>query len=269
MAQSSTQPLVTTVIPSFNQGRFLEEALQSVFGQQVPVEVFVMDGGSSDHSLDILHQWAPRLAGWRSHADEGQAAAINEGVALGRAPFVCWLNSDDLFLPDGLARLVQALQRLPDAPAVYARAWNRRQRSGKQSPIWVEPFNERRLATRCIIAQPATLIRRSAWLAVGGLDENLHMALDYDLWWRLYKSCGALQFVDHYVAVNRDHDATKTNLYRRRHYSEAIAVVRKYHGKVPVRWWLAQPYSVWFRTLMCYGRQSYAGIRGARNAKRG
>lgn len=73
------------------------------------------------------------------------------------------------------------------------------------------------------------------------------MAMDYDLWWRLYKQGGAY-FVDEFVAANRDHEATKTKTLRRRHYQEAMAVVRKYHGCVPLKWWLAQPYAVWFKS---------------------
>lgn len=243
------EPLVTVAVPSFNQGRFLDDALASIFQQEVPVEVFVLDGGSSDHSVDVIRKWEHRLAGWRSHADDGQAAAINEGIAQGRAPYVCWLNSDDWFLPGGLAKLIAESEKYPDAPAVYGRAWNVVQKSGKRYPVWVEPFLERRLALRCIISQPATLIRRAAWESVGGVDGKLHMAMDYDLWWRLFKQAGSLQFLDDFVAVNREHEATKTKTQRRRHYQEAINVVRKYYGRVPLKWWLAQPYAVWFKSI--------------------
>lgn len=106
------------------------------------------------------------------------------------------------------------------------------------------------MANFCIVSQPGTLIRRAAWDAVGGVDGSMHMAMDYDLWWRLYKQAGPLQFVDDFVAVNRDHDNTKTNSLRRRHYQEAMAVVRKHHGRVPLKWWLAQPYAVWFRAAV-------------------
>jgi GT2 family glycosyltransferase len=190
------------------------------------------------------------LAGWRSHADEGQAASINEGIALGRAPFVCWLNSDDWFLPGALSTLLCLLQERQEVPAVYGRSWNVVQKTGKRDPVWVEPFDEKRLALRCIISQPATLIRRIAWDAVGGVDGHLHMAMDYDLWWRLFKLVGPLHFVDRFVAVNRVHEATKTNTQRRRHYREAIEVVRKYNGYVPLKWWLAQPYAVWFKSIV-------------------
>lgn len=242
-------PLVTVAVPSFNQGRYLDAALESIFSQGVPVEVFVMDGGSTDESLEVIRKWEGHLAGWRSHADDGQAAAINEGIAQGRAPNVCWLNSDDWLLPGGLAKLLGTLEAHPNAPAVYGRSWNVVQKTGKRTPVWVEPFDECRLALRCIISQPATLIRRSAWDAVGGVDGRLHMAMDYDLWWRLYKQLGPMQFLDDFVAVNRDHEETKTKTQRKRHYQEAMAVVRKYYGSVPIKWWLAQPYAVWFKSI--------------------
>lgn len=244
------ESLVTIAVPSFNQGRFLDDALASIFQQQVPVEVFVLDGGSTDNSVDIIRKWEHRLAGWRSHADDGQAAAINEGIAQGRAAYVCWLNSDDWFLPGGLEKLLAGMEQYPDTPAVYGRSWNVVQKSGKRYPVWVEPFNEHRLALRCIISQPATLIRRSAWEAVGGVDAKLHMVMDYDLWWRLFKQTGSLQFLDDFVAVNREHEDTKTKTQRRRHYQEAMGVVRKYYGQVPLKWWLAQPYAVWFKSII-------------------
>lgn len=209
----------------------------------------MLDGGSTDNSIEVIKKWKSQLTGWRSCADDGQASAINEGIAQGNAPFVCWLNSDDWFLPGGLSKLLDELQTHPEVPAVYGRSWNVVQKTGKRAPVWVEPFDERRLALRCIVSQPATLIRRSAWEAVGGVDARLHMAMDYDLWWRLYKQIGKLHFVNDFVAINRDHEATKTKTLRRRHYQEAMAVVRKYHGRVPMKWWLAQPYAVWFKSI--------------------
>jgi GT2 family glycosyltransferase len=243
-------PVVTIAVPSYNQGQFLDAALASIFAQDVAIEVFVLDGGSTDGSLDVIKHYADRLAGWRSHPDGGQAAAINEGVARGTAPYVGWLNSDDTLLDGGLKQLVAALERAPQAPAAYGRVWNYVQQTGVQKPIWVEPFSERRLALRCIVSQPGTLVRRAAWESVGGLNGDLRMALDYDLWWRLYKQFAPLAFVDDFVALNRDHAETKTNTQRVRHYREAMAIVRKYHGRVPLKWWLAQPYAVWLKAAL-------------------
>lgn len=242
-------PLVTIAVPSFNQADFLNDALSSIFEQDVPVEVFVMDGGSTDGSIDIIRKWAPHLSGWRSRPDEGQAAAINEGISQGTAPYVCWINSDDWFLSGGLQKLLDKLSSHADVPAVYGRVWNVNQNSNRRNSVWVEPFSKKRLATRCIISQPGTLIRRNAWEHVGGLDEHLQFSMDYDLWWRLYIKFGELSFLDDFVAVNRVHEGTKTRNFRLQHYDESVSVVKKYNGKVPIKWRLLKPYSVWFRTI--------------------
>jgi len=243
-------PLITVAVPSFNQARYLEQALDSILGQDLPLEVFVADAGSKDGSVRIIERYADRLAGWRSHPDAGQSAAINECIRRGTAEYVCWLNSDDLLLPGGLHKLWKRLDDDRELPVAFARAWNLDDATGRKSPVWVEPFDVRRLATRCIVSQPATLIRRACWEAVGGIDEKLHMSMDYDLWWRLYKRFGPLGFVDDFTAVNREHQDTKTRRNRRRHYREAMAVVRRHYGSVPLKWWLAQPYAVWYRSLV-------------------
>ena len=245
-----TAPLITIGVPSYNQGRFLDAALASIFDQALPIEVFVADGGSNDNSVDVIKKFSGRIAGWRSHPDRGQAAAINECIARGSAPFVGWLNSDDCLLDGGLKHLVDALERSPAAPAAYGKVWNDKERSGSRKEVWVEPFSEQRLALRCIISQPGTLIRRSAWEAVGGVNNDLKMVMDYDLWWRLYKRYAPLVFVDEFVALNRDHGDTKTNSNRRLHYQEAMQVVRKHHGRLPWKWWLAQPYAVWLKAIV-------------------
>ncbi len=242
-------PIITIAVPSYNQGKFLNDALASIFQQNLAVEVFVMDGGSSDNSLDVIQKWQHKLTGWRSQKDDGQAAAINEGIAGGKAPYVCWLNSDDMLLPGGLAKLLNVLQSHSYLSAVYGRSWSIIEKSQKKYPVWVEPFNEHRLALRCIISQPSTLIRRVAWERVGGLDTKLQMAMDYDLWWRLWKGGSPLEFVDEFISINREHSGTKTNTKRREHYQEAIKVIRTHYGRVPIKWWLAQPYAVWFKSL--------------------
>lgn len=243
-------PLVTVVIPSFNQGQFLEKTLESVFQQDLRMEVFVLDGGSTDGSVDIIERWSSKLAGWRSYRDNGQSAAINEGVMLGKAPYVTWLNSDDYWLPEKIKSLIKALELNPESPMAYGRVYNYDEVTGKFSNVWVEEFDPSRLKKRCTISQPATLIRRDAWIEVGGLDPNLKMAMDYDLWWRLYKGYGAPIYMNEFIAVNRQHQDTKTQSQRFSHYKEAMGVVKKHTGSVPLKWWLYQPYAVWLKSIL-------------------
>lgn len=236
--------LVTVVIPSYNQADYLEAALKSVFEQPTYTETIVVDGGSTDKSIEVIKKYESRLFWWRSSKDGGQAAAINEGVNKGSAPYVCWLNSDDLFLPGGLSNLLIELEKYRSAPAAYGKCLVVDKHGKKRKTYWTVPFSERHLANRCFIAQPATLIRRSAWDRVDGLDENLHMSLDYDLWWRLYKCFGPMLYTERIVAASRDHRETKTNVFRRRHYRESMRIVRKHYGKVPLKWYLAWPFRV-------------------------
>jgi glycosyltransferase involved in cell wall biosynthesis len=240
-------PRVTLAVPSYNQGRYLAEALDSIFAQDMPVEVYVADGGSTDESVEVIRRFEGRLLGWRSRKDAGQAAAINEGIAAGTAPYVAWLNSDDLLLPGGLRALHDALESSEGTPMAYGRVWNQDD-AGQRKPVYVRPFSEWWMAQLNLVSQPGTLMRRAAWEAVGGVDEQLHLALDYDLWWRLYRRFGAPRFIDAFVAVNRAHGETKTATQRGNHYREAIDVVRRHYGRVPLKWYLAQPYAVWYRS---------------------
>ncbi len=118
-----TEPLVTVAVPNLNHGRYLAAALESIFTQGVPAEVVVMDGGSTDHSLSVIERCKGRLLGWRHGPDGGQAQAVNEGLSMGTAPYVCWLNSDDRFLPGGLRCLLKALSAREEAVVAYGRCW--------------------------------------------------------------------------------------------------------------------------------------------------
>ena len=246
---NSERPIVTVAVPSYNHGRFLDEALASIFGQGVPVEVMLADGGSTDETLQVIQKWKDKLAWWRSGPDGGQSAAINEAISRGCAPYVCWLNADDTFLPGGLQAMVDALESHPDAPATYAKCWTTNAAGKRLMPYLTGPFSVRMLANRCFITQPATLVRRQAWEKVGGIDESFHFALDYELWWRLYKAGGKFIYLRQYVATTRAHLDTKTASQRKKHVLEAMRAVRRHYGRVPLKWYLAWPYSVWAREI--------------------
>ena len=117
-------PLITIVIPSLNQGKYIEKALVSVLNSELPLEIFIMDGGSNDQSVQVIKKWESKITGWRSHPDKGQASAINEGVKLGKAPFICWLNSDDYYLVNGLDKMLVELKKNSNSPIVYGKTLN-------------------------------------------------------------------------------------------------------------------------------------------------
>ncbi|MBK9711154.1 MAG: glycosyltransferase [Kouleothrix sp.] len=229
MKLPNTQPLVSIVTPSLNQGAFIADAIESVLAQDYPnVEYLVVDGGSRDETLDVLRRYAGRVR-WRSEPDGGQADAINKGVALTRGEIVGWLNADDVYAPGAIARAVGELQAHPAAALVYGQA-EFIDRSG--TPLGpcaqVEPFDLHRLIHHLdFIVQPATFFRRAAFAAVGGLDAGLRYCLDYDLWIRL-----ALRYPVRYLpaplARARVYPETKTASGGLERLDEIERMVRRY-----------------------------------------
>lgn len=237
---------VGIVIPNHDQGRFLAQAIESVFEQTgVDLQVAVLDGGSADGSLTVIRRYEARLAYWRSLPDRGQAAAINEGIErLQDTDFVGWLNADDLLLSRALVRLAGYLAERSECAAVFGRAHLINEVGQGIGEYPVRPFKKRDFARTCTICQSASLIRRTAWHAVGGLDESLEMCMDYDLWWRLSK-VGPIGFLEEFVACARDHSATKTQTQKNRMYQEAFEVLRRHLGYVPWRWCLSEAAYAW------------------------
>ena len=235
-------PMITIAVPSLNQGCFLDAALYSIFQQDISVEVVVLDGGSTDGSLSVIKKWESRLFLWKSGPDNGQAAAINEGIGMGTAPYVCWLNADDILYSGGLELLLNTLEENPRSPFAYGRCWTISSGSRKLWPYLTCPFFSRLFDSYCFIAQPATLIRREAWEHAGGLDEDLHFAMDYDLWWRLYHLWGVKpEYNGAFIAGTRLHSGAKTQSHGEAHYVEAMAVVKRHTGYIPLKWHLIRP----------------------------
>lgn len=229
MTQDSL-PLVTIVTPSFNQAPFLRAAIESVLAQDyAAVEYLVMDGGSSDGSVDILKEFTGRVT-WESGRDAGQADALAKGFARARGAILGWLNADDLLFPGALTQAVEHFQANPDVAlvygdAVYVDAEGRTLMPARQ----VRPFDLDRLRYWSdYIVQPSAFFRRTAYEAVGGLDTSLHWALDYDLWLKL----GARYRVDYLRRVwsgYRIQGDSKTVTGSFKRIAEVAAMARR-HG---------------------------------------
>lgn len=235
--KGKNKPSVSVVIPNLDQGKYLEEALKSVIQQKhLDIRIAVMDAGSTDNSLEIIKKYENQIYYWRSHSDEGQAAAINEGtLKLPAADYICWLNSDDTFEENGLEKMVEFLEQNNDFPAVYGRAHITDSENIKIEPYPTAPFSIKDLTEQCFICQPATLIRFQAWLNVQGLNESLYMCMDYDLWWRLAK-VASLGYLEEFTANSRDHEGTKTRNNKRKHYEEAFIILKHNIGYIPWSW---------------------------------
>jgi GT2 family glycosyltransferase len=231
---------IAIVIPSLNQGSFLGEAIESLLAQTgVDLQSALADGGSTDRTAEILSPWRGKFNYFRLSPDNGQAAAINEGISrLESTDYVGWLNADDLLLFDGLKAMASFLDHHPEYIAVFGKALLIDERGRITGEYPTRPFNRKRFAVTCTICQPASLIRRQAWKEVGGLDESFQTCLDYDLWWRLSK-IGQIGYLKQFVACSRDHSQSKTRRLRKKVNEEAVAVLRRHWGTVPRNWCMA------------------------------
>lgn len=223
------EPLVSIVVPSYNQADYLEECLLSLFAQQrTDVEVIVMDGGSDDGSLDVIQRHKSRLAYWRSEKDEGQAHAINEGFAIARGAILGWLNSDDLHMPSTLKLVTEALSPRAGRPAlVYGGGIIFRSDAGllECRPHTVPSYDRATLQHHDYVLQPSTFWTRSLWDEVGELDDGLSYVMDWDWWLRAASVCD-FQPLRRMLSLYREHPQHKTGSGSSRRRAEVLTLVR-------------------------------------------
>jgi GT2 family glycosyltransferase len=218
-------PLVTIVTPSYNQADFLEAAIRSVLEQDYPaIEYFVIDGASTDGSVEIIRRYADRLAGWVSEPDRGQAEAINKGLGRAKGEIVAWLNSDDLYLPGAVRRAVETLTAEPTLGLAYGDA---AAIDAAGHPLNRLSFGDWSLADLLrfrIICQPAVFMRRGVFEAAGGLDTRFHMMLDHHLWLRMAR-LAPIRHVPQLWAAARHHPGAKNAAQSPRFGAETLDVL--------------------------------------------
>jgi glycosyltransferase involved in cell wall biosynthesis len=218
-------PRITIVTPSYNQGRYLEKTILSVLDQRYPnLEYIIMDGGSSDDSVDIIKRYEKFLARWVSERDGGQAEAINRGFKLSAGDILGWLNSDDYFEPGALKIVAEHAQRFPEVGAFVGHG--RIVDVAGHETHYIRP-NNLSFETFCNwlsyghFPQPSCFFRRWAWDLAGPLDETLNCALDVDLWLRMVKQA-PFRPIDTLLSTALAHSEAKTVALR--HYSKAETV---------------------------------------------
>jgi glycosyltransferase involved in cell wall biosynthesis len=210
MDQSQVYPTISVVVPSYNHAPFLRQALDSVLLQDYPrLELIVVDGGSTDGSVEILKSYSDRLTRWVSEPDRGQTDAINRGIAMAGGEIVAWLNSDDLYLAGCLESAARALQRNPGAGMVYGDGVMVDSTGTVLDHHRYRSLGALDLLCFDVILQPATFMRRQALDAVGGLDDSYNLIMDHDLWVRLAARF-PIEHVAEEWAVERTHPEAKT-----------------------------------------------------------
>jgi glycosyltransferase involved in cell wall biosynthesis len=229
----TSSPLFSIVIPSYNQAFFLEECIRSALDQSYPQrEVIVIDGGSADGSLEILRKYEKRLAFWVSEPDRGQAHAVNKGWARAKGDVLGWLNSDDRLESGALESAAEAFAGHPQASLLYGDIQEINPQGRVAALKGMAGFGLRSLLLGKNMGQPGVFIPRRTYEALGGLDESLHYALDFEYFlraWTAFPKDGI--YIPKVVASSRVWESAKTIRMGGEFGEEYRRVLEKYFAR--------------------------------------
>ena len=237
-----TRPLVSVVMPSFNQARFIDEAIESVLTQDYDaVELIVADGGSTDGTSRRLAEAAGRDARlrWWSRPDDGPAFALNAAIRAARGTLIGWLNSDDLYAPGALTRMAALFEADPALMLAYGEARHIDAGGGDLGPYpTLRPeVGRARFSAGCFVCQPTVVFKAVMPHLIGDLDERLSASFDLDYWLRAFGAFeGRIGFADAVIARSRLHDACITQRQRRTVAVEGIRVTARHLGRASSHW---------------------------------
>lgn len=220
-------PLVTIVTPSFNQVSYLEETIKSVLGQTYPhIEYIIMDGGSTDRSVDIIKKYEDKLGYWESVKDKGQTDAINKGFNRAKGDILAWLNSDDTYAsPHTIADAVNYLVAHPETALVYADCDFINEAGDVIGKFASRQTDYAKLRSGYVhIPQQTMFFRAKYWKELGPLDPSFYFAMDYDLWVRIAKQAPLHYLPGKTWANFRIHTSSKTNVNDERGWKEMLRV---------------------------------------------
>jgi len=229
---------ISIITPSYNQGQFIERTLQSVASQAVSgfeIEHVVFDGGSTDNTVEILKNFSPAVR-WVSKKDKGQADAVNQGIRATDGEIIGWLNSDDVYYPGAIARVVAYFKAHPEVDVVYGMADHIDMYDQAFEIYPTAPWDYDRLLEACYICQPALFFKRKVIESHGLLDESLSYCMDYEYWLRLGMKGLCFTYLEEKFAGSRLYADNKTLGSRLKVHKEINDMFKKMLGKVPDCW---------------------------------
>ncbi|MBI5932454.1 MAG: glycosyltransferase [Chloroflexi bacterium] len=219
-------PTVSIITPSFNQARYLEATIQSVLSQDYPrIEYLIVDGGSTDGSVDVIKKYADKLAWWVSEKDHGQTDAINKGFARAKGDVLAWLNSDDTYEPRAVGQAVKYLLEHPEVGMVYADCNYINEEGRVIGKFPAAQTDLARLRRGYVhIPQQTMFFRAELWKQIAPLDPSFYFAMDYDLWTRIASRAELKYLAGQTWANFRIHTSGKTIAADDRCWPEMIRV---------------------------------------------
>ena len=229
-------PRITIVTPSFNQGCYLEQTILSVLNQNYPnLEFIIMDGGSSDDSVNIIRKYEKYLAHWQSAKDAGQAAAIADGFRLGTGQILAYLNSDDIYLPGTLRKVGEFFKEHSSAEFIYGDCLLIDASSTVIRRTYPIEFDrDIFLYESQIIPQQSAFWRNDIYLKVGQMNKNLSFCMDYDLFMKFMLAGVTFVRIKDVLAAFRLHGDSKSCRIRSVHDQEYRDILGEVIGR-PIR----------------------------------
>lgn len=235
---NASWPRISVITPSFNQGKYIERTIKSVLDQKYPnLEYIVVDGGSSDNTVNILKKYSDKLI-WMSEKDDGQADAINKGIRMSSGQILSYLNSDDTYESGSLKKIASYFVNNPMAKFVYGKGRHIDKKDNFIEDYPSMPTDYTGLHPTCAICQPTAYWKRDLLKDVGYFDASLKYAMDYDYWIRISLKY-PLNFIYEYLGNTRFYEETKTSGQKPKVHREIIEVQKRHYNKVHANWILA------------------------------
>jgi glycosyltransferase involved in cell wall biosynthesis len=226
---------ISIITPSYNQGQFIKETIESVLSQGTKnLEYIIMDGGSTDNTVEVIKEYGDKVQ-WKSEKDRGQTHAVNKGIKVATGDIIGWVNSDDIYYPEAFKMVLKIFEDNSNINVVYGNANHIDIDGNYMEDYYTEDFNFERLKEVCFICQPSVFFRRTAVEKYGYLDETLNFCMDYEFWIRLGKK-ESFYRINQVLAGSRLYADNKTLGCRGKVHQEINEMLKRHFGKVPSKW---------------------------------